>query len=74
MIRIVDAPGLVAALGLQGLELAARAGGWTLRHAGQTLAVTERELVKLLFGPERSPGFAADLCPLDFYQWPLDRV
>jgi hypothetical protein len=73
MLLILDAPGLFDALKIDvGLERTA--DGWQLRHDGHTLHVTERELTKLVFGPERWRGFAPDLFPIDFYQWSMDRV
>ena len=48
--------------------------GWLVRHDGNTLDLTPQQLVKLVFGPERFPDFAPDLFPIDFFQWPLDRV
>jgi hypothetical protein len=36
--------------------------------------LSDGDLTKLLFGPERWPEFAPDLLPVDFFQWPLDRV
>ena len=74
MIAILDAPGLFAALRLHDVELNPSDNGWLVRHAGHTLALTPQQLVKLVFGPERFPDFASDLFPIDFFQWPLDRV
>ena len=36
--------------------------------------ISRRQLVKLLFGPERPLTPFQDLQPLTFYQWPLDEV
>ena len=74
MIRIMNCPALLSALGLDEVDADRRDGGWQLRCGKQSLTVTDRELVKLLFGPERFPGFAPNLFPLDFFQWPLDRM
>ncbi|MBI3973598.1 MAG: hypothetical protein HY332_20175 [Chloroflexi bacterium] len=74
MIKIIDAPGLFAALGLDAVDIAPRDDGWRLHHEGTTLDVTEAELVKLVFGPERRLDFAPDLFPVTFFQWPFDRV
>ena len=74
MIVILDAPGLFAALRLDDVQLNPSDNGWLVRHDGHTLALTPQQLVKLVFGPERFPDFAPDLFPIDFFQWPLDRV
>ena len=74
MILILDAPGLFDALDIRDVSLQRHDGGWRLKHSQSTLDVSERELVKLVFGPERFPGFAPDIFPVDFYQWPLDKV
>jgi GNAT superfamily N-acetyltransferase len=74
MLLISDAPALFDALSLRDMTLERRDPGWRLCHDSHSLDVTERELVKLVFGPERWPGFAAGIFPVDFYQWPLDHV
>ena len=74
MLAILDAPGLFEALRLHDVALTPSDHGWLLRHAGHTLDLTPQQLVKLVFGPERFPDFAPDLFPIDFFQWPLDRV
>jgi hypothetical protein len=73
MLIILDPPGLLAALGVDA-AVERRDDGWRLRHGGRTLDLTEGELVKLVFGPERRPDVAPDLFPVECYQWPLDRV
>ena len=73
MIKILHAPGLFGALGIDG-DVAQRGDRWHVRAGGATLDLTEGELVKLVFGPERRPDVAPDLFPVDFYQWPMDRV
>ena len=74
MVLILDAPGLFQALDITDISLTRRDGGWQLRRGSKTLEVAERELVKLVFGPERFPDFAPDVFPINFYQWPLDAV
>ena len=74
MILVLDAPGLFDALDIRDVSLQQRDGGWRLKRGQATLDVDERELVKLIFGPERFPGFAPDIFPIEFYQWPLDSV
>ena len=74
MIVILDAPGLLRALEIEDVRLEPRARGWQVRHRGQTLEVGHRELVKLIFGPERLTACASDSLPIEFFQWPFDRV
>ena len=73
MLLILDARGLFAALGIRA-EIEQLRDGWRLRHGGRTLDLGDGELVKLIFGPERRHDFAPDVFPVDFYQWPMDRV
>jgi len=73
MIKILDAPGLFGALGIE-VEVEGHGDVWSLRLGERTLEVTDGELVKLVFGPERRYGVALDLFPVEFYQWPMDPV
>jgi hypothetical protein len=74
MLLILDPARLFEALRIEATVEHDAAGAWRLRHGGASLRVTDGELVKLVFGPERQPDFAPDLFPIDFYQWPTDRV
>jgi cytoskeletal protein CcmA (bactofilin family) len=55
MIKILDAPALFAALRISA-DIEPREASWRLRLGGATTQLTEGELVKLVFGPERRPG------------------
>jgi hypothetical protein len=80
MLKLIDPAGLLAALGVD--DVAVEALGpdgpyqerWRIRHGAHTLDLSEGELVKLFFGPERWPDFAPRTFPLAFWQWPFDRV
>jgi hypothetical protein len=74
MLLILDPPRLFEALRIEATVEHGADGAWRLSHGGASLRVTDGELVKLVFGPERQPDFAPDLFPIDFYQWPTDRV
>jgi ribosomal protein S18 acetylase RimI-like enzyme len=83
MARLLDPSGLLAALGLDARldvrRVPAPAGGgarWRLRRRGERTGVVldEPELTKLFLGPERRPELSPELFPLDFFQWPVDRV
>ena len=56
MILVLDALGLFDALDIRDVTVERRDGGWRLKHGQATLDVSLRELVKLVFGPERSPA------------------
>src|SRR6266542_191421 len=73
MIKILDAPGLFGGLRIQA-NAERRGEGWRVELGGDALDLDEGELVKLVFGPERRMDVAGDLFPIDFYQWPMDRV
>ena len=73
MLLILDAPGLFDALGVQA-RVERREDGWRVTHGGWALDLTDGELVKLIFGPERRPDVPAGLFPVDCFQWPMDRV
>lgn len=82
MAALLDPPALFATLGLDRVVDLERlptspdhtGACWRLHRRGKTLVLDERDLAKLLFGPERWPDFAPDLFPVDFFQWPVDRV
>jgi GNAT superfamily N-acetyltransferase len=74
MIKILDAPALFAALGIDGVSLRRSEPGWRVTHHDQALDLDERQLVKLVFGPERFGDFGAGVFPVPFYQWPADHV
>jgi len=75
MIKLLDPVGLLAALDLsREVAVEQRGDSWRVRRGDRTLDLDERQLVKLFFGPERFPDFAPDILPIDFYQWPPDRV
>jgi len=74
MIKILDAPGLFRALDLREIDLERHDEGWRVHHRGQLLDLSERQLVKLVFGPERFPDFAPGVFPVPFFQWTVDHV
>jgi hypothetical protein len=73
MLAVLDPQSLFDALGIDA-AVERRADGWRLRLDGRDHDLTAGELVKLVFGPERRPDIAPDRFPIDFYQWPADRV
>ena len=73
MIKILNAPSLFDALGIEA-KVEPSTGGVQLQVGGSKLELTDGELVKLVFGPERRPDVGTELFPVDFYQWPMERV
>jgi hypothetical protein len=53
MVKLLDIPGVLAALGLDELDLQPAGEQWRLRAGPHTRLLDERDLVRLLFGPER---------------------
>lgn len=74
MMWVPDLPGLLRALGLEEITTEEIDDTVRLSRADQTVELTRREFVKLVFGPERVADFAPDLFPVAFHQWPLDHV
>ena len=74
MLYLLDPPGLLTAFGCGHISVSERQGTFTLARGQQSLRLTRGPLTKLLFGPERVSGFAEDVFPLPFWQWPLDHV
>lgn len=73
MLAVLDPPALFAALNVDA-AVERRGDVWRLRLDGRVHDLSPGELVKLVFGPERRPDVDPDRFPIDFYQWPADRV
>jgi hypothetical protein len=73
MILILDPAGLFAALALDA-QIERRGAHWRVRDRRGATDLTDGELAKLVFGPERRPDRASEVFPVEFFQWPLDRV
>ena len=75
MIKILDPNKLLKTLGIYDvINLEKIDVGWRVSYGSNDLTLTEQELVKLIFGPEKFQGFAPDIFPIDFYQFHADRV
>lgn len=75
MMWIADLGGLLEKLGLcDEIGVERTPSGYRLCRGGGEIELTEREAVKLVFGPEKITDFAEDLFPIEFYHWPLDWV
>jgi GNAT superfamily N-acetyltransferase len=73
MILILDPAGLFAALAIDA-HVERRGERWRLRDQRGTTDLTDGELTKLVFGPERRPERPSEHFPIEFFQWPMDRV
>ena len=75
LMKLLDPVGMLA--GLSG-ELptitALDSGRYSVSLRSLKAELSERELVRLLFGPERHGVLGAALQPLDYMLWPLERV
>lgn len=74
MIRIINIRSLLKKLGLEDIRVEENLDKINLYQEKKKDGFTRRELVKLIFGPERVSNFRKDIFPINFYQWPLDRV
>jgi ribosomal protein S18 acetylase RimI-like enzyme len=74
MIKILDAPRLLKSLGLDAISLCDSGERMVLERGAEKIDLSERELVRLIFGPERPSDFARDVLPAPFHVWPMDRV
>jgi len=74
MMWVPHLPGLLEALGLEDITAEETDDTVRLFRGDETVELTRRELVKLIFGPEHVADFAPDVFPVSFHQWPLDAV
>jgi len=74
MMKITDARVLLEGLGLGDIKVEEEADKIALTYKGKKIELSGRQLVKLVFGPERVADFLPDVFPVTFYQWPLDRI
>ena len=74
MLLILNPKGILNAFGHHNIKLQKQEGIFTLEYQGSNTSVTQLQLAKLLFGPERIGDFANEILPLPFWQWPIERV
>jgi GNAT acetyltransferase-like protein len=74
MLRVINARQLLGKVAPAIAVEAETDAGITLRHGRERVTLSRRELVKLIFGPERIAAFARDVMPTPFFQWTLDRM
>lgn len=72
MIWIPDYRFLLDQLGLSGISVDDKGERVRLGRGGQSVELAPRQVVKLIFGPERVSDFASDVLPVPFCRWPLD--
>ncbi len=74
MLKIININSLLKKLGLEDIRVEENSDKINLYRGEKTAQFTIRELVKLIFGPEKISNFGKDIFPINFYQWSLDRV
>jgi hypothetical protein len=74
MMYVVDPRPILDAYGLSAVEVETEGDEFILRYGDERVKLTRNQLAKLFFGPERISNFAADLFPLPFWQWILEKV
>ena len=74
MLYVVDPRGILDTFGLDDISVNEQDGNFTLTRGDASISVDRQGLAKLLFGPERTSDFAADVLPLLYWQWPLEHV
>ena len=74
MLLVLDGPGLFETLGIQVVTDVTSDADRILTSNGERATLSEREFVKLIFGPERIADVGRNAFPIPFYQWPADRV
>lgn len=74
MIKMIDAVTLFQALGISRVKIERSERGYHLTFGETECNLSERELVQLVFGPERIIAFASEIFPISLYQWSADRV
>ena len=74
MLFLIDPAGLVARLGPDDLEVWEQDGMFALRRGGREERYTRRQMVKLLFGPERVTDICGAQLPMPIYTPTTDHV
>lgn len=69
MMRVIRVESLLRKLGLNGIGVHEHEDRVRLSWKGTNASFTRRDLVKLLFGPERISSFARDRLPIPIYWW-----
>jgi ribosomal protein S18 acetylase RimI-like enzyme len=74
MMYVVDPRAVLDAFGLSAIGVSAEGEAFNLTYQGERVTLHRSQLAKLFFGPERVSPFAAELLPLPFWQWNLEKV
>ncbi len=74
MLYLIDPAGLVAKLGPDDLEVWEQDGLFTLRRSDREERYSRRQMVKVLFGPERVTDICGDQLPIPIYTPTTDHV
>jgi hypothetical protein len=74
MMYVVDPQPILDAYGLSAVDVERVDDEFVLHSRGEHVKFTRNQLAKLFFGPEQISNFAADIFPLPFWQWILEKV
>lgn len=74
MMYVVDPRPILDAYALSSVDVETVGDEFRLHYGGEDMKLTRNQLAKLYFGPERIANFAAELFPLPFWQWNLEKV
>ena len=74
MLYLIDPTGLVAKLGPEDLEVWDQDGLFTLRRGDREERYSRRQMVKVLFGPERVTDICGNKLPIPIYTPTTDHV
>ncbi len=74
MLRVINAESLLDKFGVPDMFAGEHEDRVRLRWNGREEDFGRRELIKLIFGPEKISDFGSDLFPLGFYWWQSDHM
>ena len=74
MMHLLDPRGVLDAFGRDDIAVEDRGDELRFSRRGASCTLPRTLAAKLLFGPERPSGFAADVLPVPFCQWPMEHV
>ena len=74
MLQLLDPVSILKKLGLPDIEVSARGDDFALRAGQRKESFSRRQLVKVIFGPERISDIAGDRLPVPLYTPTTDHV
>lgn len=74
MLIVIDPQAILDAYGVTDVQITAAGDLFDITHKDKSITLNRNQLAKLFFGPERISPFAAEIFPLAFWQWGLEKV